>query len=256
MGGHTSKQTVAVSTRVAASIVQNTAQSCISIAYGGNTVAINGDYNSVQGVDQQVSVAVNSDCSTFAAQNSTFAADLADSLTQVLADQEVALTQWMDDSTDDQDSSIRQSVTASFTQDTVQNCINNLTGINNLYVSGDGNIVRGVTQGATLNVISQCLLQGRLTSAVVSDITNTVNQHGTYASQNPLAFITDAVQSLVRSAILAAAAVFIVVICFVLLFVAVRRRRRAPPPVFFAAPGAGATPGAFAAPGAGAAPGF
>src|SRR5512147_1253671 len=98
MGGHHSKQSIHVSTNVAANIVQDTAQNCINVAYGGNTITINGDYNVVSGVNQTVSISINSSCSTFASQDSTFNSDLQNSLSQVLADQEVALTEWMDNS--------------------------------------------------------------------------------------------------------------------------------------------------------------
>lgn len=226
MGGHQSKQTVGVSTNVAANIVQNTAQNCISVAYGGNTININGNYNNVSGVDQTVSISINSDCSTFAQQNSTFDADLQNALTQALNDQEVALTEWMDNSRDDQSASVSNSVTANFTQNTVQNCVNTLNGYNILNVTGTGNVVKDITQNATLNVISQCLLGNGQTSSVVSDITNTVNQQSTYVSQNPLAFIADAIAAIFKSLIVAAAVVFVVIICFVMLFLLLRGKKQ------------------------------
>lgn len=230
MGGHESKQKINVSTNVAANIVQNTAQNCINVAYGGNTFNINGNYNDISGVTQTVSISINSTCSTFASQDSTFNSDLANALSQVLNDQEVALTQWMDNSKDDQETNITQNVTANFTQTTVQNCVNNLNGYNIFNVSGDGNVVKNITQTATLSVISQCLLQNGQTSDVVSNITNTVNQHGTYTSENPLAFITDAIEAVLKSAMVIAAVIFIVLVCFVFLFMLMRRGKKVPPP--------------------------
>lgn len=227
MGGHSSTQSINVSTDVAANIVQNTAQSCINVSYGGNTFNIDGDYNDISGVKQNVAISVNSTCSTFAGQNSTFSTDLQHALTQFLNDQQIALTQWLDNSRDDQATNISQSVTANFTQSTVQNCVNNLDGRNIFNVSGNGNVVKDITQSTTLNVISQCLLQNGQTNDVVSTITNTVNQHGTYTSANPLAFITDAIGAIAKSVLAVAAVIFIVLICFVFLFLLMRRQRGA-----------------------------
>ncbi len=218
MGGHHSKQTVAESTSVAANIVQTTAQNCISVAYGGNTVNIDGDFNNVSGVNQTVSVSVDSSCSTFASQDSTFTSDLQNAISQSLSDQEVALTEWMDDSRDDQGAYIGNQVTANFTQSTVQNCVNTLNGQNILNVTGTGNVVKDITQKMTLDLISQCILGNDQTNSVVSDITNAANQQATYVSQNPFAFITDAITAVLRSAMLTLAILFIVFICFILLF--------------------------------------
>jgi len=220
MGHHQSKQTIDESTRVAANIVQNTAQNCISVAYGNNTVAINGNYNDVSDVAQKVSVKINSNCSTFANQNNTFKSDLQNSVGQTLSDQEIAFMEWMDNSRDTQKTNIDQSVTTNFTQSAVQNCVNSLSGDNNLYVSGNGNVIKNIVQNSTLDMISQCLLGNGQTSSVVSDITNTVNQHSTYTSKSPFQFIADAFTSIAKSVIAAAAILFIIVVCFVLMIVA------------------------------------
>jgi hypothetical protein len=218
---------------VAANIVQNTAQNCISVGVGGNNVLINGDYNDISAVDQRVSVTVDSKCSTFASQNSTFNADLQNSVEQTLKDQEVALTQWMDASKDTQKTDIANKVTANFTQSTVQTCVNNLTGINNLVVNGSGNVVKDVTQDATLNVISQCILGNQQSSSVVADITNTTNQHGEYTSENPLAFIGDAFKAMAQSAMAIAAVIFIVIICFIFIYMKMSHSGSAPAPVMY-----------------------
>ena len=241
MGGHTSKQSIKASTSIAANIVQNTAQNCINVSYGGNTFSIDGNYNDISGVSQTVSVAVSAGCSTFAGQNTTFSNDLSHALTQFYDDQEVALTQWLDNSRDDQETNISQSVTANFTQSAVQSCVNNLNNINIFSVTGNGNVVKDVTQTVTLNVLSQCLLQNGQTNDVVSTITNTINQHGTYTSENPLAFITDAIGAVAKSALAVAAVIFIVIVCFVFLFMLMRRssRQKDRPEVVVAPPAGG-----------------
>lgn len=218
MGGHVSKQKVDVSTEISAKIIQNATQNCINVTMGGNTIAINGDYNILNGVNQTVSLSVNTDCSTFARAGNTFDSDLASSLSQVLHDQGIALTEWTDTSKTDQETNIRQSITANFTQSVVQNCISQLNGRNILSVTGSGNVIKNITQSASLNLISRCLLQNAQTSSVISDITNSVNQHSSHISENPLSFISDAWTAISRSALAFAAVCFIVVVSFVFIF--------------------------------------
>jgi hypothetical protein len=216
--GHESKQSVLSTTTTTANIVQQTAQNCIDVSYGGNVIDVNGNYNILSGVDQTVSLSVNSDCSTFASQNSTFNSDLSDAMSQILSDQEVALTQWIDTSKDTQYTNITENVTANFTQSTVQSCVNNLNGYNVLSVTGSGNVIKNITQDVSLNILSQCLIQNSQTGSSISDITNTVNQHSTYTSTNPFAFIADALESMSRSAMAIAAIIFIVIVSFVIIF--------------------------------------
>jgi hypothetical protein len=52
----------------------------------------------------------------------------------------------------------------------------------------------------------------------VNDVTNTVNQHSTYDSNNPFAFITDAIEAAIKTAMVIAAVVFIAIVILVLVF--------------------------------------
>jgi hypothetical protein len=138
----------------------------------------------------------------------------------VLKEQTVALTQWLDGSGSNQSTNIKQNVQTNFTQSTVQSCVNNLNGYNILNVSGTGNVVKDVTQKATLSVISQCLVQNSQTNSVISSITNTANQHAEYKAANPLSFLADTFNALAKSLAAAAVLGFILLICFVVLYVA------------------------------------
>jgi hypothetical protein len=232
MGGHHSKQTVGVSTNVVANIVQTTAQNCISVSNGTNTITVDGNYNVISGVKQEVSISVNTSCTTFSESNVDFNTDLAAVVESVLKDQEVALESWVDNSGSSQKSKIAQDVTTNVTKSTVQNCVSSLTGINNLFITGNENIVRDIVQSSTLNLISQCLLTDTDSVQAVTNITDTVNQHASYESENPLAFITDAYTAVSKSAILMIAVIFIIIISFVFVLMLVGRLRRRPPPPY------------------------
>lgn len=226
MGGHQSRQNVNVSAKTVANVVQSTAQDCINVEYGGNTISIDGNYDDISGVAQTVQVSMNSDCGTLTGQTGTFDNKFASAVSQVLKEQEVALTQWMDNSKTNTNSAISQKLSSGFTQKTVQSCVNNTNNFNILSVQGNADVVQNITQNSTMNTLSQCLMQNGQTSDVVSDFTNIVNQHSEYDSENPLAFIGDAFAAIAKSAMLIAAIAFIVIVCFVMLLVLLRRRRR------------------------------
>lgn len=226
MGGHQSKQTVGVSALVAANVVQNTTQNCINVMYGDNVITVNGNYNVISGVNQSVSISIDSTCSTMAAQDSTFQADLEAAVSQSLSDQEQAMTSWMDNSGDDQGMSFKQSVTTNFTQTTVQNCVNTLNGTNILNINGSGNVVKDIVQTSTLNLISQCLLGNEQTTKTIVDITDTANQQGVYKSESPFAFLGDAFEAVAGSAIKIMAIIFIVIISFVFIIQIIKKSKK------------------------------
>ena len=217
MGGHQSTQTVDVSTNVVANIVQTTTQNCISSSSGVNELDISGSRNRVSDITQNMSLSVNQDCSTLATQNSTFTADLQNSIQQAMKDKQVSMTQWMDPSRDTQSTRINQLITTSVTQNLVQNCVSKLNGQNLIRITGNENTISDITQNMTLSAISKCLLQNGQTSKAIADITNTSNQHSTYESESFFAFIGDALKGIFASTFGVLAIAFIVIIIFALM---------------------------------------
>ena len=230
MGGHQSTQSVNTSAKLAASVVQSATQSCINIGSGSNIISFGGNNNVVDGVNQTVSVSVNSNCQVLTGQDSTFQAALASAATSTLDSQQVAMTQWMDNSHTDQSTSISNQLNTNLSQATAQTCLNQLAASNQLQFSGSGNVVKNIAQNATMDVISNCLMKNGQTNTMVSDITNTVNQHAQYKSENPFAFITDAITAVAKNITYTVALVFIAIVCFVVLYEILKhsgRRRRA-----------------------------
>jgi hypothetical protein len=226
MGGHQSVQSVSISTNVVGSAVQKVTQSCISYVNSDNVLAVSGDGNVLGDVTQTMSVSVNSVCSANITQNAKFQNSLANSVSELLKDQEVSMTQWLDNSQDDSNAAIQQNVTTNVTSTTVQTCLDNINSQNILNITGSGNIIKDAVQSSTVSMISHCLLSQGQTSQSVNAITNTVNQHSTYTSKNPLAFMSDAIESVIKSVIMIAAVIFIVVICFIGIFIVLRKRKR------------------------------
>jgi hypothetical protein len=235
MGGHQSKQSISASTKVVGSVVQTVSQDCITYVNSANEIVIRGNGNVIGTVDQSVSIKVSTTCGVFNDQDSTFTSKLNDSMTQVLSDQQIALTQWLDNSKDDTENSISQTIKTNVKQATVQTCLNNVNGHNVFAISGDDNVVGKATQASALDVISSCMLNQGQQSSTVNDISNTINQHSTYTSQNPLAFLTDALEAIMKSAMTLLAVVFIVIVCFIVIYMSLRRGKKPPPPTIYQA---------------------
>ena len=235
MGGHQSKQSISASTKVVGSVVQTVSQDCITYVNSANEIVIRGNGNVVGTVDQSVSIKVSSDCGISTMQDADFENKLKTSMSQVLSDQEIALTQWLDNSKDDTENSLSQTIKTKVTQATVQTCLNNVNGHNVFAISGDDNVVGKATQASALDVISSCMLNQGQQSSTVNDISNTINQHSTYTSQNPLAFLTDALEAIMKSAMTLLAVVFIVIVCFIVIYMSLRRGKKPPPPAIYQA---------------------
>jgi type IV secretory pathway VirB6-like protein len=93
-------------------------------------------------------------------------------------------------------------------------------------VKGSGNVVSDNLQEQSSQLVSNCLMSGSETAKSVNDVTNTINQHSTYKSDNPFAFITDAIEGVFRSAFAVAAVVFIAVVILVLVFEVGGRKKK------------------------------
>lgn len=219
MGGHQSTQSVNDVTKTVSNSIQQVTKSCISYAQTDNTVAVAGTANAVSNITQTVSIQVNSQCASKLVQNSNFQNSMQNSIVQQLKNKSIALTEWMDGSKDNNQTNIEQIVGTNVTSKTVLNCVNNLNSRNIITVAGTGNVVNDVVQKNTVDAISNCLLSNTQASNAVSNITNAINQGAVSKSENPLAFITDAIGTVAKSGMMTMAAIaFIIIICFVGLF--------------------------------------
>jgi hypothetical protein len=117
-----------------------------------------------------------------------------------------------------------------------------LNGTQLFIVSGTDDVVVDNMQDQTMALAQQCLMSGGQTTDVVNKSTNTVNQHSTYISKNPLAFITDAIEAALKSAMMIAAVVFIAIVILVLVFeIGTRGHKHKEAPEILVAPSAAAT---------------
>jgi hypothetical protein len=216
MGGHHSRQSVSASENVVAKATMNVAQDCISYVAGSQTMDVEGSGNVFSGNVQRSSLVVDSKCMSNLSQSATFQDKLAAQVKQELRDQQVALTGWLNPGSDTQVSDIAQSVSTAVTYNDAQKCLNRLSGRQILTVKGDDNEVTNNLQSQTLSLVSDCMMAGSQAAAAVNSMTNSVNQHSTYVSKNPLAFIPDAIEATIKSVAAMAALVFIALIILVI----------------------------------------
>lgn len=238
LDGHKSTQKISQTTEIVANAVQQTTQQSVNYVNGNNLINLSGSGNIVSDVTQTMSISVDSKTLAQVTQSATFQNTLTDTITQQIKNESIALTQWLDNSKEDNESQIYQSINTNVTSQTVQFCVNNINSQNILNVSGSGNVLAKVLQNSTVDMISQCLMGQDQSSKAINDITNTINQTSSSVSKNPFAFITDAIESVMKSAMAIAAIIFIVIVCFVGVLVYLQSRESKPKPEVFAPPGA------------------
>lgn len=237
MGGHQTKQTVKLTTNVVTNATLNVTQNCLAFMDGTQVISIHGSGIIFKGNIQRSQLSVDMRCIDQMSQKGEFENKLKDSIDQELKDQELALTQWLDPSGSNQKTDITENITTNITFNDVQNCLASLNGTQLFIVSGNNDVIVDNMQDQTLTLAQQCLMSGGQSVDVVNDITNNVNQHSDYKSENPFAFITDAIEAILKSVMATAVIVFVAIIILVLVFeVGGGSRKEKPRPMVMISP--------------------
>lgn len=218
-GGHKTKQSINTTSDTVTNAAFNSVQKCYKAADGTQIFNITGSNDIVTGNTQKLNLVVDvNECASDVNQDGKFKDTISNKIAQSLKDQEVALTQGLDNSKDIQNTKLLNKVRTNLTFNDVQNCNAKLDGTQIFNVAGNNDIVENNAQEQTLDLFANCMKQSGQTADVIHDITNTINQHSTYTSKNPFAFITDAIKEALKSAMIIAAVVFIAIIAFVFIY--------------------------------------
>lgn len=217
MGGHHSKQTLSASSDVTTNAVFKQTQDCITATDGINVINVTGDGNVLSGVTQHLSFAMKQDCSSTMNANSTFQTKVQDQITQALKDQDVALTSWLSAGTSTQETHLAKSIQTNYTSDMAQKCLANMVGRNVINVQGSNNVLRDDLQEQSQSMITSCLQGNKQTLGTMTDISDIINQGLSHLDKNPFAFITDALQSIVRNLAIAAVVAIVAVVALVIM---------------------------------------
>lgn len=247
MGGHSSSMSANMATNVVSTGIYSVSQSCLVDANSSQQIIIQGNGNIINNTTQIMDIQINAKCYSDVKNNSTLQSTVDNTIAQALKDQEVATTQWLDSSGDNVSTSISTNITDSITISNTQNCVENLAGSQLLMIQGNSNVASNTLQKNVMTGLLSCVQNDANTSSFIQDTTNTINQHSDYQSENPFAFITDAIQAMFKSALVLAAVVFIIIVAMVFLFMVFHRRKPAAGPQIIVWPGPG-TAGQAAAP--------
>ena len=223
MGGHQSTQTAKTSTAILTNAVFTQTQNCMSMVDGTNFIGVYGSGNVLNHVFQNLSISLSKKCVNKVTNKENFQNNVTNEIVQNLKDQEVALTEWMDSSGDDQETDISNSVTTNITTKVAEDCLDAVSGMNVLVVEGSGNVVEYATQKQTEQVVSECLQSAHQSLQARNGISNTVNQYSDYTSKNPLAFITDAIEATLKSLVSVGVILFVTLVILALVFEMVKR---------------------------------
>lgn len=239
MGGHSSSMSANMATNVVSTGIYSVSQNCLVDANSSQQIIIQGNGNIINNTTQIMDIQINAKCYSDVKNNSTLQSTVDNTIAQTLKDQEVAMTQWLDNSGDDVSTSISTNVTDSITISNTQNCVENLAGSQLLMIQGNSNVASNTLQKNVMTGLLSCVQNDANTSSFVQDTTNTINQHSDYESENPFAFITDAIQSMFKSALVLAAVVFIIIMAMVFLFMVLHHKKPAAGPQIIVWPGLG-----------------
>jgi hypothetical protein len=216
MGGSHSNR-VDVVTDVLNESIQSATQDCVKIEQAKNTAVIDGDYNLGRDIKQTAIAKINGSCVTDATQDSAFSNDISTKIRQKLKDEGVALTQFLDTTETTNSINMRTNISNIISNSASQKCINNADGINLTLIRGSGNILDRVDQTARASVVSNCLMGNEQSAAATNDIVNSATQSSETVSKNPMSFIGDALNAMVKAGMVGIAGILVIMICFIFL---------------------------------------
>jgi hypothetical protein len=101
---------------------------------GTNYIGVFGSGNVLNNVFQDLSITLDQECVNRVVNQEDFQNNITNEIVQNLKDQEIALTQWMDSSGDDQHADITTNITTNITTEVAQKCISTISGMNVLIV--------------------------------------------------------------------------------------------------------------------------
>ena len=223
MGGSHSSQSFSDTTNVFESAMQQQMSGCDQGVSESNNDIISGSADaSISNVNQSITSTNNSKCISQLTANSSDGSNISSQIVQAIKQQQVAFTGFLDDAHSDISTALNQNITQSTIQSAVNKCSASFKTSNSAEIlNSGGSKITGGSQTITATDVSSCVLSNSDVSQNAADITNAINQHSVYKSKNPLAFIADAIESTISSAVKTAAIVFVVIVIFIVITVIV-----------------------------------
>jgi len=207
--GSSSRSSTKIDTRLAVNSLASQVMNCTSSTLVSQSFRLIGNYNNAV-VRQVQAVQFSNDCSISAENMTTLQNDIANALQQAAKAQSASLLSVLGGSTSDAISDIRSDVSQNITQSTVQNIVNNSATQQEIFISGNSNIVR-VDQSQTLSIVQNNAQQVINKLSSVTRINNALAQTSTAVSSNPVSDILNSIFSGLTDLSSVYAVVFVIV---------------------------------------------
>lgn len=218
MGGHQSTLKAESTANITTNALQKSMQDCSSKVVQSQTVCADGPIIVDGNLIQDMSATILGDCSQVAQKSADIANSIANTVSQAIDNTSVAGLQWADTGSDNVATKMTSNVTNSITQETVQNCQQNINASQSVCTSSYIDIGGDLMQNMDTAVEINCTQADAQTLKMITDVTNTANQHASYSAENPLQPLADAAASMAKSAMMVGAIILIVLIIFALVF--------------------------------------
>lgn len=222
MGGHQSTLKAESTANITTNALQKSMQDCDIDVQQRQNISIHGKDIYLDNLNQSMTTSTLINCDQAAQKSADIANSIANTVSQAIENSSVAGLQWMDTGSDNVSTKMTSNVKNKITQETIQNCKTNINASQQINVGDAGETefvyVGDLNQDMATAVETKCTQADAQTLKMITDVTNTANQHASYSAENPLQPLADAAASMAKSAMMVGAIILIVLIVFALVF--------------------------------------
>ena len=194
-GGSKSKNKSNIHTSLVIDAVAKNIMNCKSNMKVLQSFRVTGDYNVIQGVKQVQNVKLSAKCAQDAQNIANLQQSVANAVKQAAESQSVSVLGALGGSDSEVDSTIRNDVKQSITQENITNVINNSNAQQEMVISGNHNIIKDFSQTQTYSIVWDNAQKLVNTMKSVQAIENTSDQSAKATQTNFISDIVDSVFS-------------------------------------------------------------
>jgi hypothetical protein len=157
MGASSSKSvsSTTINTSQAVNSLVKVVLNCSSMINGNQSFIISGNGNIISNVSQVQKLSFNSTCTQSAQNLADLQQSVASAVQQATTAQSQMISALAGDTSADSNTIIENDVKQNITQETITNIINNVIAAQEIIISGNNNVINGLTQTQTLDIVSK-----------------------------------------------------------------------------------------------------
>jgi hypothetical protein len=198
MGGRGSKSTskVAIDTSLAVQALARNVMSCTSQTAVSQLFQISGSYNIIKNTKQVQAIKFNSTCTQSAQNIADLQQTVANAISNAASATGSGVLSALGASQSEAETVIKQNVSQSITQETIQTIVNNSAAQQAIIISGNNNIVDNFDQSQTLDIVLKNCQDVINNLKSVQAMNNVADQTSSAVTTNPISDIIDSVGSI------------------------------------------------------------